>query len=347
MHYIKQLTFLRFLAAMLVVVFHFGKESLKTNISFLQELINQGSIAVSFFFFLSGVVLAYNYFYKKDLLFKSFIRKRLARIYPIYLFAFLASLLLAMYVNNAYPKGLSIILQGLGLHAWVPGICLEINFPAWSLSVELFFYICFPLLASYFRKLKRSYFIVITIVLWGISAMQHYWFSTALYQPNNNFFGQFNLYFPLWHLSTFISGMLCGVTIKDALENGYYKLTSLRLIYIGSMICFLLIVSTKNPIRPYIHNGLLAPIYFALITGLALDKSLLTKLLGHPSLMFLGNISYSIYILQWPVYLLFLIFIPKENLINYNLWLYYICLILISAICNNLIEQKAKKYFLR
>ena len=346
MHYIKQLTFLRFLAAMLVVVFHFGKESLETDITFIQELVNQGSIAVSFFFFLSGVVLAYNYFYKENLSFKLFIRKRLARIYPIYIFAFLASLFLAMYVNNAYPKGLSIILQGLGLHAWAPGICLEINFPAWSVSVELFFYICFPLLALYFRKLKRSYFILIIIVLWGLSALQHYWFSTALYQPNNNTFGQFNLYFPLWHLSTFTSGMLCGVIIKDALEKGSYKGLNVRILYIGSLICFLTLVCTDNPIRPYIHNGLLAPLYFTFVTGLALDKSLLTKLLGHPSLMFLGNISYSIYILQWPVYLLFMIFIPKENMINSTLWAYYIVLIIISAACYYFIEQKAKKRLL-
>ena len=59
--YLPQLTFLRFVAAMLVVFYHYGKQTFEAGYPFLHSIIAEGSVAVSFFFFLSGVVLGINY----------------------------------------------------------------------------------------------------------------------------------------------------------------------------------------------------------------------------------------------------------------------------------------------
>ncbi len=116
MNYVNQLTFLRFIAATVVVVFHFAPT----------DFFNIAPIAVtavSFFFFLSGVVLTLNYFYSDTLKFKPFMIKRVARLYPVYLLALILTLGFGVLLNDNQPKGLSIILQTFALQSWVPGYC--------------------------------------------------------------------------------------------------------------------------------------------------------------------------------------------------------------------------------
>jgi len=344
MNYIKQLTFLRFLAAILVVLFHYGRYSWPFNTNEISKVVLEGSIAVSFFFFLSGVVLSVNYLYNVKFNFKTFLIKRFARIYPVYILAFIITLVLAMSINNSYPKGLSIILQILNLHAWVPGICLEINYPAWSISVEAFFYMLFPVIIFLFRRLNNTQISIIVIFIWLLSIAQHYYFVNNLYQENNIKIQEFILYFPLWHLNIFLVGMLCGIFIK---EYKISKKLSPKILYTIGILMFFVVFVTDNPIKAYVHNGLLAPVFFLIVAGLAIDKSLLTKLLGHNMLVLLGNASYSVYILQWPLFIVFSKFLNKEKLIGIDFYIYLVSLIIISIFVYLFFEKKAKHIILK
>jgi len=344
MNYIKQLTFLRFLAAILVVLFHYGRNTWPFNTSEINKIVLEGSIAVSFFFFLSGVVLAVNYFNNAKFKYRDFIIKRIARIYPVYLLAFVITLILAMLINNSYPKGLSIILQMLGFHAWVPGICLEINYPAWSISVEMFFYLLFPLIIFLFRKLKTKQITILVILIWIISSFQHYYFVNNLYEVNNIKIEQFILYFPLWHLNIFLTGMLGGIYINKIKK---INLLTARSLYLIGIIIFFAIFLIDNPLIKYVHNGLLAPVFFLIIIGLSLDKSLLTKVLSENSFVLLGNASYSIYILQWPIFIIFTKLVNKSSLNGIYFYIYLISLIIISIIIYLFFEKNMKQFILK
>ena len=344
MNYIKQLTFLRFLAAILVVLFHYGRNTWPFNTSEINKIVLEGSIAVSFFFFLSGVVLAVNYFNNAKFKYRDFIIKRIARIYPVYLLAFVITLILAMLINNSYPKGLSIILQMLGFHAWVPGICLEINYPAWSISVEMFFYLLFPLIIFLFRKLKTKQITILVILIWIISSFQHYYFVNNLYEVNNIKIEQFILYFPLWHLNIFLTGMLGGIYINKIKK---INLLTARSLYLIGIIIFFAIFLIDNPLIKYVHNGLLAPVFFLIIIGLSLDKSLLTKVLSENSFVLLGNASYSIYILQWPIFIIFTKLVNKSSLNGIYFYIYLISLIIISIIVYLFFEKNMKQFILK
>lgn len=343
MAYIKQLTFLRFLAAILVVIFHFGKEELPFNLYPISSIVNEGSIAVSFFFFLSGVVLAINYLKIDNLSSKSFYKKRFARIYPVYLLAFVSTLLLGMIYYDAFPKVGSIILQLLSLHAWLPGICLEINFPAWSISVEVFFYLLFPIILVLFRKINNLKITIITLTVWILSIFIHYYLKENLYSPDERWTSEFILYFPLWHLNTFLFGILCGIYILKEQKLERHSYSKARFFYILGIISFLLILGTDNFIRPYTHNGLMSPVFFLIIAGLALDRSLLTKILGSKYLVVLGNASYSIYILQWPVYIIFSAFLSSEKLEGNDFYFYLFSLIFISVFIYTYFEKPMQK----
>lgn len=353
MNYISQITFLRFLAAILVVIFHAGRGTWPFNQEVISSLINEGSIAVSFFFFLSGVVLALNYMNKPKFNNREFFLKRFARLYPVYLLAFLVTLFLGMYFNNAFPKGGSILLQLLGLHAWFPGICLEINYPSWSIAVEVFFYLLFPLIVVLQQRIGSKKMNKIIILLWLISVLQHCLFSEYLYEPNPAR-EQFILYFPLWHLNTFLTGILCAKYIDQKLNQKRTNAIQPRILYVLGTILFFVLLNTDNFIKPYTHNGLMSPVFFLIIAGLSTDRSLVTKFLGNKLFVLLGNASYSIYLFQWPVAICMMALFGSTSLDGFQFYAYLICLIGFSSIIylsfektmkNLIVEKWMKKHY--
>lgn len=334
------------MAAAWVVAYHFGNEAWPFTTSALSGPYGHGSVAVSFFFFLSGFVLAYRYMPQKSVEWKGFMLKRLARIYPVYVVAFAASLVLTMLYRDAYPKGHSIILQLLSLHSWNPGRCLEINFPAWSISVEMFFYALFPLLVGVFGRTDLKRATLVTLAVWMASAAVHYGLSTEFYEPGNMVLSEFNLYFPLWHLNTFLFGMLCAKVVVD---NRVAKLKPAwcRGLYLLGAVLFVAVLSTDNPVRPFVHNGLLSPLFFLIVLGLTLDRSAVTRLLSWKPLVLLGDASYSLYILQWPVFLLFTHFIAPEPLDTEMFWAYFLLLTVISVTVYSTFEKRMKELILK
>ena len=343
MNYITQLTILRFLAAILVVIFHFGKETWPFNLNSISSIINQGSIAVSFFFFLSGVVLALNYMSKTEFSNREFFIKRFARLYPVYLIAFIVTLILGMIFNDAFPKGRSVLLQLFTLHAWSPGTCLEINYPSWSISVEVFFYILFPLILLLEKRIGNVKTTIFIISFWFLSAIQHYLFSELLYVPKNAKIGQFILYFPLWHLNTFLIGILCAKYIRIRKRVKSKNFLQPRILFTLGIITFFAIIGTDNIIKPYTHNGLMAPVFFLIVAGLATDKSLITKFIGNKTFILLGNASYSIYLFQWPIYICLCTLLGLDQLHGAYFYIYLLCLVLISVTIYIGFEKKMKK----
>lgn len=342
---IRQLTFTRFLAALTIIVFHYGQDSFPFNNGLLQQFAKEGAFAVSYFFCLSGYILSHVY-YKTDTPLidkKSFYLKRFARIYPLYLFGFVIALVSGIILFHSVPKGNSIILQLLGLHAWVPGICLEINFPAWSLSVEFFFYLCFPFLLNMFQQSSTKKIIFFTLSIWIISAISHILLKSVDF-PESRSWQEFILYNPLFHINVFIFGMAASI-IKIRTKLCSKNFTSNAVVLMSGLLLFLL-MATGNFIVPWVHNGLLAPLFVLIIISLQMNQKGITTLFILKPFVFLGNISYAMYILQHPVrewfeqMLKYTSFSPPKPIIFY---IYLITLILISSLAFLYIEKPLRK----
>jgi peptidoglycan/LPS O-acetylase OafA/YrhL len=72
--------------------------------------------------------------------------------------------------------------------------------------------------------------------------------------------------------------------------------------YLPGMGAALLILSNADQIPyPVLHNGLLDPAWALIVFGLALDGGFLARALAAPTVVFLGNASYSMYILHAPI----------------------------------------------
>ncbi|MBZ9594571.1 MULTISPECIES: acyltransferase family protein [Streptomyces] len=121
-----------------------------------------GYLGVSFFFVLSGFVLAWAA--KPGERVTAFLRRRLLKIFPNHIVVFAAAMLL--FAGSAVT-GVADWLPNLFLiHTWwpQPTVNLSVNPPSWSLGSELLFYMLFPALIVPIRRLRGR------TALWGWSA---------------------------------------------------------------------------------------------------------------------------------------------------------------------------------
>ena len=158
------LTSLRFFAALCVVVLHAANHGLLP-----QELVQMFDLskAVSFFFVLSGFVLGYaNNGRAIDAL--RFYQARFARVWPatalsiIFVLLVLPQFIYLPSASTSWPSGFVFLLNLLCLQALfpIPNIYFGFNAVVWSISVEAFFYFCFPLV----HALKTRRLLLITIL---------------------------------------------------------------------------------------------------------------------------------------------------------------------------------------
>ncbi|MFN5317872.1 MAG: acyltransferase family protein [Bacteroidia bacterium] len=296
---IDQLTFTRFVASLLVVNFHFGRNVAPFNYDLLKSFFDRGNISVSYFFILSGFVMMVAYGNKGNISPISYFQKRFARIYPAF---FLASLLMLLYLTLS-NKGVffkEIFLNLILLQAWIPTKALVFNIPAWSISVEFFFYALFPFLFNFFySKLTFKKLLVPALLIWVLSQLLFFLgIFYGYYQEPPAFSGELMLYFPVMHLNEFIIGNIAGLFFIRHLNAK--KINADIAILVNLLLVFLVVSYVKLSF----HNGLLALLFVPLIILISINKGFLTKILINNNLIFLGEISYGIYILQLPVFYL-------------------------------------------
>lgn len=315
---LEALTGLRFLAALHVVVFHFGGAWFEGAPGWLTSIYQCGYASVGLFFVLSGFVLAYNYLGPDGRMTaepRAFWAARVARVYPVYA---LVLLLLAPHViagslaaNSVGTAAAKLAVGGgsalLLVHAWLPPATLYWNPPGWSVAVEAFFYAVFPPAAAWVGRLRRERLGWILIALWVLGLL-----PSLLYLAFNPDGGaaavesrgtwltvlKFN---PVLRLPEFLIGVVLGrlFLLEEPVRgrSGTLLATGGALLTLGGFA-----LSQHLPL-PLLHNALLAPAYALLVYGLARGGGLLGRLLSRPLFAQLGAASYALYLLQHPVWL--------------------------------------------
>lgn len=337
---LNALTSLRILAAIHVVLFHCARPIFDQTFANWVDLtrhssppvrlavlilgrgisnfLSAGPWSVSLFFILSGFILFYNYgnSSSRSVTAGKFWIARFARIYPVYLLGLLMIapfVLHDWYASEMYGLHHTIVGGVLAvslLQSWFPKYATFWNGPGWSMSVEAFFYALFPLLMLPLRRVNGAGKLVgIILACWVVSIVKtpliwkialHWWawtharFHTSLVTAVTD-------YAPLSRLPEFVAGMALGrlMLLRGGPVLRGPKLAMLTIAAAGT--CLILAALGNHCPWYFAAAGGLTPLFALVIWSLTIEDSFVAKLLAWSPLVFLGEVSYSIYIIHLPL----------------------------------------------
>ncbi len=333
--------------------------------SWTLELVKAGAVAVSVFFILSGFILSYNYLdhdFRQGETRRGFWIARFARIYPVYLFGlilaapkFFSGLSVS---QDPVGSGLKVVAAVTLTQAWIPDFALAWNAPGWSLSTEAFFYLLFPAAALLVNRFRSKRILLLAMAAcWGAALLPPVLSSTLdLASPTWSSFFKFN---PIIRLSEFLLGICLGkfFLLQSREPRPSSNRVSLSLVLLLGTLGVALCCRAFWP-KLLLHNGLLDPLFAALILALAQIDSMpgaLQRVLSGRGLLLLGQSSYALYILHAPVKGLFFGTVKRvapvalaDPFLSSLVFLTYLLLALLVAIATfKFLEEPARRLFKR
>ena len=272
---ILPLTSLRFFAALFVIFFHTTSLALRESLPVaVTRFLDLGFTSVSFFFTLSGYILAFVYLSKGAVLGrKPFWIARFARIYPLFLLTLLLdtpNLLIYRISTYGVLDGIvktsaTFLANLVMLQSWILQF-KGIDDPNWSLSVETVFYLIFPFIAySLWRFSQRATLSILGLIYFAAIAFP--WMGTLSHID----IGVLK-YNPLFHIPEFVAGILLARLHANMLANERTRAILQKfgwLFVLSSAALFSLAVHYKESVPvAVIHDGLLIPVCGSSYRGL-------------------------------------------------------------------------------
>jgi peptidoglycan/LPS O-acetylase OafA/YrhL len=359
------LEIIRGLAALVVVLCHIiGKIPIPIfqNSVLFSLLGNWGTEAVIIFFVLSGIVIGISQEAKpRDR--NAFIRNRLLRILPIFIIGFLLALIVNILYHNSLPD-MGVMIGSLffvsTLQGWITGP-LEFNPVIWSLTFEMFFYLIFSATINNKKVLILWCLLSVLCIPFyystGISSgiIKHFiamfafssiWLVGYFIQRYRHLFS-FNFVNALFSLFALPMVSRLSITTEhyDVIKYLIFALVSIPLfgyilkpvrfkfnnaLSVQIVITLVLITFLQFYSESSFYNKLIySTIPFFAFIVLAF-KNFFVRVYAAVSiyLVFLGGISYSLYILHYPI-----IFLTMFFLKDYLFLLLLISLPFIFLIC--------------
>lgn len=352
------LTSTRFFAALGIVLFHmWAMKGLTKAPAWLQHFVSTGYVSVSFFFVLSGFVLVYTYS-ARPLDQRAFWRARMARLYPAYLFSLVLCAPFffigiqqveapefAWFADHLWETAALVLAMA---QAWVPQAALGWNGVAWAVSVEIFFYIVFPLLLPRFMRTSSRRLALVSAGSWlaALAAAAAYvvWSPDGVVATAAHFDRtwlnalKFN---PIVRLPEFLMGMACGCWfLRRELKPGLASA-----LILGGMATVLAVAMFSHHIPyPVLHTGLLAPAFAAIICGVAQAPRWIS-MLEWKWLVILGESSYCLFLLHALVVGMFLFPDPEQLASPARLALAAVTAIALGLLAWRFVEQPARERF--
>ncbi|MGY1604687.1 acyltransferase family protein [Geodermatophilus sp. SYSU D00815] len=270
---LPRLTALRVLAAVAVVFFHLDAWHVASLPAGLSSV---GYIGVSFFFVLSGVVLAWGT--RPGLPARTFYRRRFARVWPSHAVVLgIAAVVPVVQVARGWDVALPNLLL---VQAWWrdPEVVYGMNGVSWSLSCEAFFYAAFPLTVLVLRRVPAW-------ARWG-AAVLGLVFALVAYQVTS-----WSGTLPVVRFAEFLLGVVAGLALRDGWRPRVPAPAAWAALAAGLAGCLLAPPSVADP---------LVGAVFLVVVLAAADRDLAgrTGWLTSRPLVFAGEASFALYLVH-------------------------------------------------
>jgi exopolysaccharide production protein ExoZ len=252
-----------------------------------------GNTGVDLFFVLSGYLI-YKTLVTREQGFGGFMVRRIRRIYPTFLVVFAVYFVLSF----VFPRESSIPASGAlayvaanllllpGLFAIKPMITV-----AWSLSYEMFFYLCLPLVVTLLQLRRRSSLQRICFVA-AVAIALAAWSAVS---------GAGHI-----RMIMFMSGML----IHDAIASRQVRAPS-GMVAVAALVIGL--AGSLLPVTGYVKIGLLFASFFLVCMHCFLrPQAWLARAFCWTPMRWLGNMSYSYYLLHGLTLKALFMFVPRS-----------------------------------
>ncbi|HCA08487.1 acyltransferase [Chryseobacterium sp.] len=322
----NNLQILRGISALLVCCFHFKEYINFENLPLGNILFAKGSIGVSIFFVISGFIMAFTTL-KKDFSIntskeiKLFYKRRIIRIVPLYFLLSAGWMIIG--------GTLMFYFHGEGLRRLIHSVLFlpqKDTFPVlylgWSLNYEMFFYLIFGL--SLFFKKRRYIFISLFFILTYIAGL--------LFPTENAYLKMVSSHLNLY----FVVGILFALLLdKISISKTWAQVICTVGILLFSAFLFNFIA---------ISDSLLVLLIVSLfvLSFLLFDYTLHFK--GNRFLIFLGDISYSLY-LSHPFVELFFRRFKVEEYFNIPYFILKLIIVIgVAAFLYYFVEKKITEY---
>lgn len=318
---IEQLDSIRGLAALSVLLSHIiivNMDIFTFVMKTPMRLFTSGYSAVILFFVLSGFVLSLPFLNKDEINYFPYLIKRICRIYIPYLIVIIISIILSNIFYKDNIDGLSdwfntswSTLPNIDLimeHIFLLGNIHSENFnkAIWSLIHELRISLIYPFVVLLVKKLDFKFSLLVCFILsmiTGLNNIFHFQISNGL---RTSYFETFN------YLSIFIIGTLLAIH-RNKFINFYWRLPRNK----KWLVLFILIIAYNfsNTLVPrilriqFIEPFLLIIQDYSIAFGavgfiiFALGSSKVERILLIKPVLFLGKISYSLYLFHLVVLL--------------------------------------------
>ena len=273
-------------------------------------LFKGGFLGVDIFFVISGYLISSLIFREfetnNNFSFQNFYNRRIRRIIPVLMFVTLSTIPLAyifllpydlvefsnsIFFSTFFLSNIHFILEGLQY-----GADISISKPflhTWSLSVEEQFYIFFPLLTFFFLKFIKKYILELFVIILLSSLILAEWQGTQ-----NQLINFYSLASRIWEL-------FFGVIVAFLHKRNILFVKNKYFIEILTLLSFFIIISSfiffNNELKHPSFTTIIPVLSTSLIIYLNSHNTLLNKFLSLKFLVYIGLISYSLYLWHFPI----------------------------------------------
>lgn len=302
--YLSSLTALRGIAALLVAVFHFEMAVARFVPAAQSMFFEKCYLMVDLFFMMSGFIMLHVYSnqFKDNIQTKSlknFLVARFARIYPLHLFSLLLLIVIVRWLTDwgnppiILEQPADILPNIFLLHSFGFTKIYSWNIPSWSISAEWAAYLLFPIIALCINKKK-----VITIILLALFIIAAY-YAIMYLLPRKN---PINPAIPVPHNlnTTFDYGYIRGIAgfATGILVYLLYELRAVRKAFSSDLVSLLIILAITISMHFALNDSLTVLLFAILVLSFTANNGRIAKICNRKILQFLGDISYSVYLMQ-------------------------------------------------